>query len=511
MSDPWVSGVRTAISRYRSLVILGLCCELVYLGYFVGQFSLLAYYHHDTNMGIITGHSHAGFVLFVAPLTILFVAFALAWREGGRTPDEHALRLVLGFGALFALTLTFVYPITATDLYSYIAQSQVWVHYHHNPMFTPPAQFPRDPLMALSDGYQRYGSPYGPLGLVVDAIPSVLFGNRLLADLLALKLMFSAMALGSAYVAYLVMRAVRPSLAMGAALLIAWNPLVLLEVSANGHNDIAMLLLTLVALLAVTRNRLLLAPVLLALAAMIKYASALLWPLVLLYGLRRQRSLDDRLIYAASAVAWSFAVIVVLYFPFWQGPATLSNLLTQSQRHANSFSSVLSGVLPGAFSVDQAALVGWVLFLALYGYLLWSNSSDLPHLLQGCFLALFGFLALAAANVEGWYLLWPAVVAATVPYLQERAAGVLLSYGTELSAVVFGYIWVWVSFNPTDLTPLNAATYAMAFLPAVAALIGMAGIRPPGEEAKANVATPPARAVPVTKKPRFRDRAKVES
>jgi len=143
--------------------------------------------------------------------------------------------------------------------------------------------------------------------------------------------------------------------------------------------------------------------------------------------------------------------------------------------------------------------------------LLWSCSGDLPHLLQGCFLALFGFLALAAANVEAWYLLWPAIVAATAPYLQERAAGVLLSYGAELSAVVFGYIWVWVSFNPNDLTPLNATTYAMAFLPAVAALIGMAGIRPPKEEADANAATPPVRAVPVAKKPRFRDRTKVES
>jgi len=511
MSDARILGVRTAISRYRSLIILGLCCELIYLGYFVRQFSLLAYYHHDTDMGIITGHSHGGFVMFVAALTILFVAFALAWREGGRTLDEHALRLVLGFGALFAITLTFTYPITATDLYSYLAQSQVWVHYHHNPIFTPPAQFRHDPLMALSDGYQRYGSPYGPLGLVVDAIPSVLFGNRLLANLLALKLMFSAMALGSAYGAYLVMRAVRPGLAVGAALLIAWNPLVLLEVSDNGHNDIAMLLLTLVALLAVTRNRLLLAPVLLILASMVKYASALLWPLLVFYGLRRQRSLDDRLIYAASAAAWSFAVIVMLYFPFWQGPATLSNLLTQNQRHANSFSSVLSGVLPGSFSLDQATIVGWVLFLALYGYLLWSCSGDLPHLLQGCFLALFGFLALAAANVEAWYLLWPAILAATAPYLQERAAGVLLSYGAELSAVVFGYIWVWVSFNPNDLTPLNATTYAMAFLPAVAALIGMAGIRPPKEEADANAATPPVRAVPVAKKPRFRDRTKVES
>jgi len=508
MSDARVSGVRAALSSYRSLVILGLCCELVYLGYFVRQFSLPAYYHRDTDMGFITGHSHGGFVMFAAAITILFIAFALAWREGGRAPDEYALRLVLGFGALFAVTLTFVYPITATDLYSYIAQSQVWVHYHHNPIFTPPAQFAHDPLMALSDGYQRYGSPYGPLGLMVDAIPSVLFGNRLLANLLTLKLMFSAMALGSAYVAYRVMRVVRPSLAVGAALLIAWNPLVLLEVSVNGHNDIAMLLLTLVALLAVTRNRLLLAPVLLALASMVKYASALLWPLLVLYGLRRQRSLEDRLIYAASAVAWSFAVIVVLYFPFWEGRPTLSNLLTQNQRHVNSFSSVLSSVLPGSFSLDQATIAGWVLFLALYSYLFWSCSVDLPHLLQGCFLALFGFLALAATNVEAWYLLWPAIVAATVPYLQERAAGVLVSYGVELSAVVFGYIWVWVSFNPNDLAPLNATTYAMAFLPAVAALIGLASVRPPDQAAVANTTSPRIAAVPAIKKPRFRDRTK---
>jgi len=50
MSDTRVSRVQPAIFRYRSLVLLGLCCELVYLGYFVTQFSLLPYYHHDTDM-----------------------------------------------------------------------------------------------------------------------------------------------------------------------------------------------------------------------------------------------------------------------------------------------------------------------------------------------------------------------------------------------------------------------------------------------------------------------------
>jgi len=485
-----------------SLAGLGIVTELLYLLYFVGQFPLLDHYRRDTDIGTITGHSHSGLVLFIAAISILFLLFALACRETGAIPwhdpdargtgpgsdsaplpEEHAswpaaprtgrsiLAVVLGFGALFAVTLLFVYPITATDLFSYIAQSQVLVHYHHNPTVTPPSQFPRDPLMRLSDGYFHYASPYGPLGILLDALPLAVVGSGLLANLLLLKALYSAMALGSAYVAYLIVRRLHPRLAIGAALFIAWNPFVLIEVSVNGHNDIAMMALVLLALYAVVRERLLLAIVLLAAAAMVKYAAAFLVPLVLLYGAGRQKGWEDRLTYVASALAWSFAVVAVLTAPFWHGTDTITFLLSQNQRSANSLSSILYSLHTGSLGVDQTAIAGWIFFLALYAVAIWRSATDVDRLFQSCFLVLFGFLALAASNVEGWYLLWPAVLAAVVPFAPERACAFAFSYGSELAVVVFGYIFVWLGLDLGTVPLLNAVTYVLTFVPAALVLV----------------------------------------
>jgi hypothetical protein len=487
---------------FMSLAGLGVATELVYLLYFVAQFPLLGHYRQDTDIGTITGHSHAGFVLFIAAISILFLLFALACRETGAIPlgdpagsgmppgsgsaplpddpgantaaldsDTPVLALILGFGALFAVTLLFVYPITATDLFSYIAQSQILVHYHQNPLITPPSQYPHDPLMQLSDGYFRYASPYGPLGILLDALPLAVVGSRLLANLLLLKALFSALALGCAYLAYRIVRQLHPRLAIGAALFIAWNPFVLLEVSVNGHNDIAMMALVLLALYAVVRERLLIAIVLLAAAAMVKYAAVFLVPLVLLYGARRQGGSEDRLTYVASALAWSFAVVAVLAAPFWHGTDTISAILSQNQRSANSLSSILYSLHTGKVGVDQTAIAGWILFLALYAVVLWRSFTSIDRLLRGCFLVLFGFLALAASNVEGWYLLWPALLAATVPFAAERACAFAFSYGSELAVVIFGYIYVWLGYDLGAVPLLNAATYVLTFIPAALVLV----------------------------------------
>jgi hypothetical protein len=325
--------------------------------------------------------------------------------------------------------------------------------------------------MRLSDGYFVYGSPYGPLGILLDALPVAITGSSLLASLILLKGIFSALALGSAYLAYAIVRPRHPLLAVGAALFIAWNPFVLLEVSVNGHNDIAMLFLILLALYAVTRERLLVAVVLLALACMVKYAAVFLIPLVLLYGAWRQQTSEDRLVYVGSALAWSFAVVAVLYFPFWQGTDTLSILVNQTQRSSNSLSSVLYSLRTGRLGVDQTAIVGWLLFAAVYAFALLRSRDDLDRLLQGCFLVLFGFLALAAGNVEGWYLLWPALVAALVPFAAERACAFAFSYCAELSVVVFGYVFVWLGLDLGTIPLLNAVTFILTFVPAAAALI----------------------------------------
>jgi hypothetical protein len=458
------------------LILLGISCELLYGLYFVRQFPLLPYYsgpYHD--MGWFTNHSHAGFWAFVVVFSVLFLLFGLAWRWVARAEQRAfqpaTLWLILGFGALFALTMTFVYPVTALDMFAYIDQSLVLVQYHANPIFTPPANYPHDPLMTLSAGWAGSGAPYGPLGIVIDALPVFVAGRHLLADVLLLKLLFSAMALGEALMVYQIVRRVDSRLALAGALLIAWNPYVLFETSANGHNDIAMMFFAVLALLSLVENDLLFAVLLLVASALVKYSTGLLIPLIFLYGFTRQSTHRQRLTYVMLAATASAALVVAAYAPFWRGLDTLNSIQMQNQRYLYSLSSVLGHLIPG-LSLARAALLGRIVFAPFYLYTLWLATRRLSDLLRACYLAMFAFLALANTNLLFWYAIAPTVLAAAVPRLPERLSVLLMDGAAEFAAALNIYVWVWLGVTDANFRPINNVSYLLLFVPAALVLLG---------------------------------------
>jgi hypothetical protein len=468
--------------------------EAIYLGYFVRWFPLVHYYHADVDMGGITGHSHLGFFAFVGSFTALFALTALAWWLVHDLDDRATLWLVLGTGAIFGLTMVFVYPITAIDVFTYVAQSRILVHYHANPIAVPPTTFHSDPIMSLTGGWGNVGAPYGPVGILIDAAPSVVLGGSLLANLIGLKVLFTAMALASGFVAYRIVRRVAPASALGGALLVAWNPVVLFETSANGHNDVAMVLLAMLALLAAVDGELLAALVLLAASALVKYATVLLLPLLLVYCLSRQPTWERRAIFLAKAALAVLIVVVIAYKPFWYGPDTLSRSLVENQHYVQSFPSVAYAILPLNLTLDQATLLGRLLFLWVYGYALWLSARGLPGLLRACFLTLLSILALAVNNFRPWYAVWPAIVGAAVPGLPDRAAALALGFGSAVSATAFGYVlWWYPSNDPAAASFLNNVAYSAAFLPSVVVLgifLSVEEPEPPARDADAQAQLP---------------------
>jgi len=478
-----------------ALIAIGVICELVYLLYFVGQFPLLRYYRADIDMGTITGHSHAGFVAFVASFILLFALLGAAWWVARPLHDRATLWLILGFGALFSVTLTFVYPVTAIDIFTYIDQSRIMLHYHANPIFASPSQFPGDPLMPLADGWIGKSAPYGPLGILFNAVPMFAAGANLLANLILLKLMFSAMSLSCAYVVYRIVNRVDERYALTGALLVAWNPLVLFEIAVNGHNDAAMMLLALLGVQAVVEGEMFVAVLLVVLSALVKYSTGLLLPLVLIYALRRQPSSQSRIRFAVTAGLASLALVAAAYRPFWHGPDTLSRALFENQLHVESFGSVLVTLLPGNISIDSLTLFGRILYVPLYLYAMSLAWRDVQAFLRACFLVMFGFLALGANNVKIWYAVWPSMLAALIPGQVERTAAVLLGLGTSLTAALYGFIWWWDGLR--NFPQVNNAAYALAFVPAAVVLSNACIGRdksPAGADEHGEVASRPAEA-----------------
>src|SRR6266702_5515453 len=208
----------TFLSARLALVLIGVSCEAFYFLYFVRQFPLLRYYNQLTEIGILTDHSLNGFLTFSTVLTVLFVLFGLAWWRAHQLQDRGTLWLIFGFGAIFALTMVFVYPFTAIDVYTYIANSLVLVQYHQNLMIVPPSNFANDPLMRLAGGWIWLPAPYGPLGLLIDATPTFLVVRNLLANVILLKGFFSCLILLEAFLVYKILSHLMPRIAISGAL-----------------------------------------------------------------------------------------------------------------------------------------------------------------------------------------------------------------------------------------------------------------------------------------------------
>jgi hypothetical protein len=441
--------------------------------YLLRQFPLLQYYNDMIDMGMVTKTSHAGFLAFLIVFSLLFALFGFAWWEARRLQDRSTLWLILGFGVIFTLTNLFVYPITAIDVFNYIAESLVMLDYHANPMLVSLVQYPQDPLVRLTVGWGIYPASYGPIGLLIDALPTLLAGRNVLANLILLKVLFSAALLLEGFVAYRILRKIGPKFALAGALALAWNPFALFEFSANSHNDILMVLFILLAVLALVEDRPILALVLITASALTKYASLPLIPLFFVYSIFHQPSHQQRLRYAGLAIAASLLLVLVTFAPFWAGSHTFDSLFFVNRINLSSFNMFLNDISSKTISLDQAKQPGQIIFGLFYIYALFLCTQRIETMLRGCFITMFALLAFGVSNIEVWYAIWAFALAVVIPDITVMLAATLLIYGATLTEVVHAYIWPWVNIqtNTFAYDIVNSLAYLIIFLPAFLLLL----------------------------------------
>jgi hypothetical protein len=451
------------------LIIVGVLSWVLYFFCFTKQFPLLKYYATRTDMGAITQNSHTGFLLYVLPFLTLFALLALACWDIWQRRDGAALWLILGFGVVFAVTMAFVYPITAVDVYGYIVQNLVLLDYHANPLVTPAATFSEDSMMFMAGGWAKAPAPYGPLAILLGTIPTLLVGRNVLANLLLFKCIFSAALLFEAYLVYKILLNYAPRFALVGALFMVWNPQALFEYSANSHNDVILMLFVLLAILALTRKHHVLAFGLIIASVLFKYTTLLLVPLFFLYSLSQLTPWSKRLSYAGQSLLLGVGLTVALFAPFWAGPATFQNLLDQDNQYISSFSNLLYEALHTP--LELAKFYGRIIFALAYLVALYLATRSLRGLLIAGFLTMFCFLAFATGKFEVWYVIWPLTFAVLIPRLEFLLAAGLLAFGALLTHPIFAYLWVWSGRSAEMFSMASTLSYLCAFVPALLLLV----------------------------------------
>jgi len=425
-----------------TLAAVGLVSEAVYVTYvLLFRLTVHGYAPRPYDMEQIARDRHWMGAVWVAGLILLFVGYLVAIHVIER--NSVSLWLVLTFSLAFGLTLIWLYPVTATDLFQYVMRARVQVVYGANPMAVPPNNFPDDALLPFLGEWKNTLSPYGPAWELLSGTVASLGFTEAVSGALAYKVV--------ALLAYLVCVAALfwgTGRDLSAVLFFAWNPLVLLQGLGNGHNDLVMLAWLLLALVLWQRSgNWLMATAALSLAVLTKASAAVMAPLLLVAVLRTQPTWRQRGIAFAGMAAVGIGLTILAYLPFWPPWESIAGVVDEmSARYTYTIAATLRMGLRELISPRVAWNVprstGQLLFLAIFGWSaiqVWRRRLDLA---SAGFLVYFTYLV-SGASYRIWYPMWLVPLAALRLVPATRSRTYLFCLTSEFSILFFYYVWRW--------------------------------------------------------------------
>jgi hypothetical protein len=349
-----------------------------------------------------------------AGLTMLLIAW---WRIGARLgrPDAPSRRALTITAACWAAPFAVTTPIFSGDVYSYLAQGAMTLS-GLDPYRVGPAAL-GGPLAAnVPEIWQNTPAPYGPVflgsaGSVVKVTGSGVWagvvGMRLLAIVGVVLLLWSVPRLAE-------FCGVRPTSALWLGVL---NPLVLLHLVGDAHNDALMLGLMIFGVTLALQRRPVVATTIITLAVLVKApAVAALGFVIPIWA--DQLDGPARWIRAAQRVL-AVAVVTALTVTAVGGTGFGWVRTLDTPTHARTWMSITTdlGYVVGTLahwvdgeSVDEVRRVFWLAGLVVAGvtamFLVGYSRRMGPVLALGVCLAV---LVIAGPVVHPWYLLWAVV------------------------------------------------------------------------------------------------------
>lgn len=501
-----------------TLFSVGIGSALIYLAALL-RFPLLdIYYIPLQNLDRLTqSNPVTGFGISVA-IGLLFGAYGLGARVLATRRMERAWLLVL-FPLLFALLLLFVYPTTSLDVYDYLFRGRMAVRYGANNFVHVPADYAADPLLNSQPfrfiPWNRAVTAYGPLWEALSYAAAWFGGERhtgvpVAIDPYLRHLIIAYKALGllgmfaCGAVIWGALGVVTPRHRWLGLYLWLWNPLVLWESVAAGHNDAWMVLTVVAALWSFGRlgvrqgegekgrqasslhlpasslqpSAFLVPFIALTAGGLIKYLALIFAPLLLAASLRRLVGWRARV----ALIGWGALVcgvmVGVAYAPFWQGLATLRNFGDRGTLFYATWLAALQAGLTEAGWVSRGVsqqLVSVLATVLLLGGVLWSiwRGWRAPERATEHALGLLvWFLLVCNPWFQPWYLLWALALVAIQPHHSRVLVAVILLAFTAMLSYVAGSFLLPVLGWKSESAAWNALLALLIYLPPLVVLLG---------------------------------------
>ncbi len=385
----------------------------------------------------------APFVAYTAVTIALFALFitllVLCARYG---PFTHRQRvLAISFPIVFNVAFLFTPPTLSIDLLSYISHGYIETTMGANPLVQPSSSVAGTPL-----GFEllRYGwrpvhpaSPYGPAWTRVEASAARAFDDAR-SQMVVLKLVVVAASLGTALLIWSILGRVRPELRLLGTLAYLWNPMIVMELAGDGHNDAVMVFFVLLGLFLTIERRVVGGIVATCLGVLTKYVPILFLPLQIAWMWRTRPSTSRFAgqVLAAATVAALFTV--GLFAGYWAGSDTWTGVRVSGQPGSTgSTQTMLMELLSRVLSptiVESVVPIFAVLALVVYlGYKV-RSIADGADLLSGYASLALVYLLFISPSYWPWYAVLPVALLALVPTGSSMLVLLALSLGSRLAA-----------------------------------------------------------------------------
>jgi len=349
------------------------------------------------------------------------------------------LWFVLAAAFLFRCTLVPLEPSLSDDLYRYR-----WDGLIQRGGWNPYAIAPEDRRLAgFRDQYWKHVSNQEMPNIYPPVTELVLRATAAVSrKLLAFKVpLLAAEGLLLGLLALWIRRTGRRSFILA---YYAWNPLVVVEVAASGHNDTLAMLFSAAALFLIIERRTVLSTLALAVAVLAKFFPILLAPLLL------RRTGWPRSARSWTGVGLACGLAAISWWPYRAAWPGVLQLFHPYRKHWVNNASLYSLLHWFSGSDDWAWGIG-VGIVAGIG--LWAALRNIDPL-RAAYL-LFGAVPLLSQNAFSWYFLWvtpllvffpnPAWLLLTI--LQFLSYHVLIGYGI-LGTWKFDPFFLWLEYGP---------------------------------------------------------------
>lgn len=186
------------------------------------------------------------------------------------------------------------YPFLSHDFFNYIFDAKILTVYGKSPYLFKALDFPNDPYLRFMHWTHRT-YPYGPTFLPITLIPSFLAFGKFILNFVFFKAMFVGF--------YLLMVFLMNRLNKQWALILAVNPLIIVEGLVSSHNDLISLSLAVVGVYYLFQKRDLMGRIFFLLSGGIKYLTL---PLVIL---SKNKKLFNHLAFAGLIAGYGYLTV----------------------------------------------------------------------------------------------------------------------------------------------------------------------------------------------------------